>query len=75
MVTTGIIFCLLLAVLNCQGLPLVEKAVPQEDDGFPDYQLGVRYDEYPVSTKTFFNWSMLIFRPFLLYLDPLKSNK
>lgn len=46
-----IIFCLFVALCTSNSLPLPESSLEIEDEDYPEYRLGVRYDEYPVSNN------------------------
>lgn len=48
------IFFLLVVLCFVNPLPLPESSMEIKDDDSPDYRLGVRYDEYPVSTELYF---------------------
>lgn len=49
-----IIFCLFVALCTSNSLPLPESSLEIEDEDYPEYRLGVRYDEYPVSNSFHF---------------------
>lgn len=46
--STRIILCLLVVFYTVNSLPLPESLEVADED-YPDYRLGDRYDEYPVS--------------------------
>lgn len=47
--TVRVIFFLFIAICTCNSLPLPESSLEVDDEDYPEYRLGVRYDEYPVS--------------------------
>lgn len=58
-----LIFYLSLAVCTSRSLPLPEGSIEIEDEDYPEYRLGVRYDEYPVSISINSKISNVYFSP------------
>lgn len=58
------LFCVAICNMKVDAFEIVRRsAAPERDsDDYPDYQLGVRYDEYPVSPSFFFIFSMFSFK-------------
>lgn len=53
----GMLFCLFLIALS-EGFPIGRPAMLLDE--FPDYQLGVRYDEYPVSSVIYWKYFLTV---------------
>lgn len=47
------VFVLTVMAVDCFGVQRRSAAPERSSDDYPDYQLGVKYDEYPVSIKNF----------------------
>lgn len=60
-----LMFYLSVALCTSNTLPLPEGSIEIEDEDYPEYRLGVRYDEYPVSTQKCYTVFLEIYKNFL----------